>query len=72
MKAIKVVKNGNYKGKYIFKNDIIEPTKENFEMIKILNEKGFIEHLTLQEINEIEKFINKQKFKGGIINAKID
>lgn len=63
MKTIKVVKNGNYKGKYIFKNDIIEPTKENFEMIKILNEKGFIEPLTLQEINEIEKFINKPKFK---------
>lgn len=63
MKTIKVVKNGNYKGKYIFKNDIIEPTKENFEMVKILNEKGFIEPLTLQEINEIEKFINKPKFK---------
>ena len=63
MKTIKVVKNGNYKGKYIFKNDIIEPTKENFEMIKILNEKGFIEPLNLQEINEIEGFINKPKFK---------
>jgi hypothetical protein len=63
MKTIKVVKNGNYKGKYIFKNDIIEPTKENFEMIKILNEKGFIEPLNLQEINEIERFINKPKFK---------
>lgn len=63
MKTIKVVKNGNYKGKYIFKNDIIEPAKENFEMIKILNEKGFIEPLTLQEINEIEKFVNKPKFK---------
>lgn len=63
MKIIKVVKNGNYKGKYIFKDDIIEPTKENIEMIKILNEKGFIEPLTLQEINEIERFINKPKFK---------
>lgn len=63
MKTIKVVKNGNYKGKYIFKNDIIESTKENFEMIKILNEKGFIEPLNLQEINEIERFINKPKFK---------
>ena len=63
MKTIKVVKNGNYKSKYIFKNDMIEPTKENFEMIKILNEKGFIEPLTLQEINEIEKFVNKPKFK---------
>lgn len=63
MKTIKVVKNGNYKGKYIFKNDIIEPTKENIEMIKILNEKGFIEPLNLQEINEIERFINKPKFK---------
>lgn len=63
MKPIKVVKNGKYKSVYIYENDVIEPIKENFEMIKILNEKGFIEPLTLKEINEIEKFINKPKFK---------
>ena len=63
MKPIKVIKNGKYQNIYIYENDIIEPTKENFEMIKILNEKGFIEPLTLKEINEIEKFINKPKFK---------
>lgn len=63
MKPIKVVKNGKYKSVYIYENDVIEPIKENFEMIKILNEKGFIEPLTLKEINEIEKIINKPKFK---------
>lgn len=63
MKPIRVIKNGKYQNIYIYENDIIEPTKENFEMIKILNEKGFIEPLTLKEINEIEKFINKPKFK---------
>lgn len=63
MKPIKVIKNGKYQNIYIYENDIIEPTKENFEMIKLLNEKGFVEPLTLKEINEIEKFINKPKFK---------
>lgn len=63
MKPIKVIKDGKYHDIYIYKNDILEPTKENFEMIKILNEKGFIEPLTLREINEIQKLINKPKFK---------
>lgn len=63
MKPIKVIENGKYQDKYIYKDDIIEPTEENFEMIKILNKKGFIEPLTLKEINEIEKFVNKPKFK---------
>ena len=63
MKPIRVIKNGKYQNIYIYENDIIEPTKENFEMIKLLNEKGFIEPLTLKEINEIEKIINKPKFK---------
>ena len=63
MKPIKVIKNGKYQSTYIYEGDILEPTKENFEMIKVLNEKGFIEPLTLKEINEIEKFINKPKFK---------
>lgn len=63
MKPIKVVKNGKYQSTYIYESDILEPTKENFEMIKVLNEKGFIEPLTLKEINEIEKFINKPRNK---------
>ena len=63
MKPIKVIKNVKYQDIYIYKNDIIEPTKVNFEMIKVLNEKGFIEPLTLKEIQEIGKFINKPKFK---------
>ena len=63
MKPIKNKKDFTYKGKYYFKDDIIEPISENIEMIKFLNEKGFIEPLTLKEINEMEKNINKTKFK---------
>jgi hypothetical protein len=36
MKPIKVVKNGKYQSTYIYESDILEPTKENFEMIKVL------------------------------------
>lgn len=61
MKPIEIIKNGKYHNTYIYANDIIEPTKENIEMIKVLNEKGFIKPLTLKEINEIEKNIKKQK-----------
>lgn len=63
MKPIKCIKDFTYNEKYYFKNDIIEPTKDNFEMIKKLNEKGFIEPLTLKELFEIKETINKSKFK---------
>lgn len=63
MKPIECNKNFIYNEKYYFKNDIIEPTKDNFEMIKKLNEKGFIEPLTLKELFEIKEAINKSKFK---------
>lgn len=63
MKPVKITKNGKYHNVYIYENTILEPTKENVEMIKILNEKGFIEPLTLNEIYEIEKNVNKSKQK---------
>ena len=63
MKPIKCIKDFTYNEKYYFKNDIIAPTEDNFEMIKKLNEKGFIEPLTLKELFEIKETINKTKFK---------
>lgn len=61
MKAIKLIKDCTYGGKYLFKNDIIEPNRNNLEMIKELNIKGFIEPLTLKDIQEIEKNVNRDK-----------
>ena len=61
MKAIKLIKDCTYGGKYLFKNDIIEPNRNNLEMIKKLNTKGFIEPLTLKDIQEIEKNVNRDK-----------
>lgn len=63
MKPIKLIKNCTFGKKYYYKDDVIEPNKDNLEMIKILNQKGFIIPLTLKEIEEIEKNINKPKFK---------
>lgn len=71
MKAIKLIKDCTYGGKYLFKNDIIEPNRNNLEMIKELNIKGFIEPLTLKDIQEIEKNVNrdkKEEVKNGRIN----
>lgn len=71
MKAIKLIKDCTYGGKYLFKNDIIEPNRNNLEMVKELNIKGFIEPLTLKDIQEIEKNVNrdkKEEVKNGRIN----
>ena len=63
MKPIKLIKDCTFGKNYYYKDDVIEPNKDNLEMIKILNRKGFIIPLTLKEIEEIEKNINKPKFK---------
>ena len=55
MKPIKVIKDGRYKDVYVFKDDIIEPTKENIEMIEVLNRQGFIEPLDLKTLIKIKK-----------------
>lgn len=55
MKSIKVLQNFKYQGSYYYENTILKPTLENFGMIKILNEKGFIEPLTPTELEEIKK-----------------
>ena len=61
MKPIKARVLCSYNGIWYDKGDEIKvETKE--DLVR-LNEKGFIEPLTLKEINEIEKFINKPRNK---------
>lgn len=63
MKPIKCSKDFTFGEDYYFENDIIEPTKENYKMIEKLNEKGFIYPLTLKELFEIKKTIDRPKIK---------
>lgn len=61
MKPIKVIKDGKYKDKYVFNGDIIEPSKDNIEMIDALNYAGFIEPLSIKDLIQIKKEINDFK-----------
>ena len=61
MKPIKVIKDGKYKNVYVFKGEIIEPTKENVEMIDALNKGGFIEPLTIKETIELKRIIKEEE-----------
>lgn len=63
MKSIKAKKNFEIGGKYFFEND--EVHINNISIIKTLNEKGFIEPLTLKEIIQLEKEINKEAKSNG-------
>ena len=64
MKPIKVKETKIFNGEYLLKDDIIEPTKENYNMIVKLNELGFIYPLTIEELIEIKREIDK---KGGLL-----
>lgn len=61
MKTIKFKKDCKYKDEYYFVGDVFTPTEIN-EVYK-LNEKGFIEPLTLKELKTMEKEINKKEIK---------
>lgn len=61
MKLIEVSIDCKYKNKYLDKGDIIEPTKENLEMIEILNNGGFIKPLTRKELEELKNFAKEGK-----------
>lgn len=61
MKLIEVSIDCKYKNKYLDKGDIIEPTKENLEMIEILNNGGFIKPLTRKELEELKNFAKEEK-----------
>ena len=54
MKII-ISKDCKYNNKMLFAGDEIEPVKDNLKMIVALNEKGYINPLSLKEINEISK-----------------
>jgi len=59
MKPILVCKTSQINDTYIVKGDEIKPTKENINMIIKLNELGFIEPLSLEEIIKLKREINK-------------
>ena len=61
MKLIEVSIDCKYKDKYLDKGDIIEPTKENLEMIDILNQGGFINPLSRKEMDKIKKFVEEEE-----------
>ena len=60
MKAIKVKKDFSIDGKPYFAGDIIED-KIKFETLVKINEKGYIEPLTLKELTQYQREINKPK-----------
>ena len=55
MKPIKAKKDFIIGNEYFFVGDTIEPNKISYEQIVKLNEKGFIEPLTMKELIEIKK-----------------
>lgn len=61
MKQIEISITCTYKGKYLDKGEVIEPTKDNIEMIELLNERGFIKPLSRKDLEEIKKFIEEDK-----------
>lgn len=59
MKPIKVIKTGKVNDEYFIKDDIIEPNKNNFRLIMKLNEIGFIEPLSLEDIIKLKREVEK-------------
>ena len=59
MKPILFCKTTQINDKYIIKGDEIKPTKQNINMIIKLNELGFIEPLSLEEIIKLKREVNK-------------
>lgn len=55
MKPIKAKKDFTIGNEYFFVGDTIELDKLKYEQIVKLNEKGFIEPLTMKELIEIKK-----------------
>lgn len=61
MKPIKVIKTTNVNGEYFIKDDIIEPTSKNIDLIIKMNEKGIIEPLSLEEIIKLKREVKKKE-----------
>lgn len=64
MKQIKVRVKCNIKGKEYKKGSIFKPKKGDMLLINKLNEQGYIEPLSEQELLEISNSLNFEK-KGG-------
>lgn len=60
MKAIKIKKDFSVDGKFYFAGDTIED-KIKYETLVKINEKGYIEPLTLKELTQYQREINKPK-----------
>ena len=60
MKAIKVKQDFSVDGKFYFAGDTIED-KIKYETLVKINEKGYIEPLTLKELTQYQREINKPK-----------
>ena len=59
MKPIVVTKTGKVNDEYFIKDDIIKPNKDNIKLIIKLNEIGFIEPLSLEDIIKIKREVEK-------------
>lgn len=59
MKPIVVAKTGKVNDEYFIKGDVIKPNKENIRLIIKLNEIGFIEPLSLEDIIKLKREVEK-------------
>lgn len=67
MKQIMIKKNCIIKGKEYVKGKVFKPKKEDMLLVMRLNEKGFIEPLTKEQLLELSSsFILKKKKKEEI------
>lgn len=65
MKSIKFKIACNFEGKKYEKGNIYVPKKQDIYLINKLNEKGFIEPLTKEELLELSNsFLNIKKKRG--------
>lgn len=61
MKPIKVIKTIKVNDEYFIKDDIIEPTNKNIDLIIKMNEIGAIEPLSLEEIIKLKREVKKKE-----------
>lgn len=59
MKPIVVAKTGKVNDEYFIEGDIIKPNKDNIRLIIKLNEIGFIEPLSLEDIIKLKREVEK-------------
>ena len=70
MIPIKFKKSCEIKGELYEKGDSFDVNKENIKLLWKLNERGFIESITLKEYKQIEKELNEKNFKKEDVKVK--